>query len=120
MANADSTTNATLSPYKLPPEAVFNIPLADAIRHLDCDHLTLEETLALSFGCEDSLAGLYSTLNFMGNALVSLSSEKPVQFSPDSIHQLGKSLVCFSELIPALVQLEAKADQQLFASENIT
>jgi hypothetical protein len=93
----------------------FISPLAEAFRHLDCRHLTTEENLALSFGCEEALAGLYQTLNFMGESLLTMAGEGQEHFAYESICQLGHSLVNISQLIPALAQLEAKADQTLLA-----
>ncbi|QRQ76565.1 hypothetical protein JQN59_22470 [Citrobacter sp. B72] len=55
------------------------------------------------------------TLNFMGESLLTMVGEGQEHFAYESICQLGHSLVNISQLIPALVQLEAKADQQLFA-----
>lgn len=112
MADANSTTNARSASFSLLPEAnLFHFPLAEAFRHLDCSQLSTEENLALSFGCEETLAGLYHTLNVMG--------ENPERMSNESVCQLGHSLMNISQLIPALAELEAKADQQLFAAPRI-
>lgn len=40
-------------------------------------------------------------------------------FAYESVCQLGHSLVNISQLIPALAQLEVKADQQLFVSNSL-
>ena len=120
MADANSTTNACFASSSLIPQAdLLYFPLAEAFRHLDCRHLTTEENLALSFGCEEALAGLYQTLNFMGESLLTMSGESQGHFSHESVCQLGHSLVNISQLIPALARLEAKADQQLFASDSL-
>ncbi|ELK6658244.1 hypothetical protein [Citrobacter freundii] len=120
MADANSTTNACFASSSLIPQAdLFYSPLAEAFRHLDCLHLTTEENLALSFGCEEALAGLYQTLNFMGESLLTMASEGQEHFAYESVCQLGHSLVNISQLIPALAQLEAKADQQLFVSDPL-
>ena len=66
---------------------------------------------------------MYQTLNFMGESLLTMAGESLLtmagegqeHFAYESICQLGHCLVNISQLIPALVQLEAKADQQLFA-----
>ncbi|MDN4360081.1 hypothetical protein OA801_18115 [Citrobacter portucalensis] len=59
---------------------------------------------------------MYQTLNFMGESLLTMGGgEGQEHFAYESICQLGHSLVNISQLIPALAQLEAKADQQLFA-----
>ena len=65
MADANSTTNACFASL-IPQADLLYFPLAEAFRHLDCRHLTTEENLALSFGCEEALAGLYQTLNLYG------------------------------------------------------
>jgi len=118
MADANSTTNTPSASVPLLPEAdLFHFPLADAFRHLDCHSLTTDENLALSFGCEEMLAGLYHMLNFIGDSLVSIAGENQEHFSNETVCQLGHSLTNISQLIPALVQLEAKADQQLFTTE---
>ncbi|EJD6422213.1 hypothetical protein M0K99_RS22200 [Citrobacter freundii] len=120
MADANSTTNACFASSSLIPQAdLLYFPLAEAFRHHDCSHLTTEENLALSFGCEEALAGLYHTLNFMGESLLTMSGESQGHFSHESVCQLGHSLVNISQLIPALARLEAKADQQLFASDSL-
>ena len=121
MADANSTTNACSASFSLPPEAnLLHFPLADAFRHLDCSVLTAEENLALSFGCEETLAGLYHTLNFIGESLVTMVCDRRERFAPESVCQLGHSLMNISQLIPALALLEAKADRQLFAApQNI-
>lgn len=69
--------------------------------------------------CEEALAGLYQTLNFMGESLLTMAGEGQEHFAYESICQLGHSLVNISQLIPALAQLEAKADQQLFVSDSL-
>ena len=69
MADANSTTNACFASSSPIPQAdLLYSPLAEAFRHLDCRHLTTEENLVLSFGCEEALAGLYHTLSFMGES----------------------------------------------------
>lgn len=114
MADANSTTNTHCASFSPLPDAdLFHFPLADAFRHLDCSQLTSEQNLALSFGCEEALAGLYHTLNFLGESLVTVVSEKQEPVSNESACQLGHSLMNISQLIPALAHLEAKADQQL-------
>lgn len=116
MADANSTTNACSASFSLPPEAnLLHFPLADAFRHLDCSQLTTEENLALSFGCEETLAGLYHALNFIGESLLTVVSERREHIAGESVCRLGHSLINISQLIPALAILEAKADQQLFA-----
>lgn len=116
MADANSTTNACFASSSPIPQAdLLYFPLAEAFRHLDCSHLTTEENLALSFGCEEALAGLYHTLNFMGESLLTISSKGQENFAHESVCQLGHSLVNICQLIPALAQLEAKVDQQLFS-----
>ena len=81
--------------------------------------ISTEENLALSFGCEETLAGLYHTLNVMGESLLTMAGEKQERMSNESVCQLGHSLMNISQLIPALAELEAKADQQLFAMPRI-
>lgn len=118
MADANSTTNAHSASFPLMPEAdLFHFPLADAFSHLDCSQLTTDENLALSFGCQETSAGLYHTLNFLGESLVTIASTNQERVSNESVCQLGHSLVNLSQLIPALAHLEAKADQQLFAAD---
>ncbi|MGC6079157.1 hypothetical protein [Citrobacter sp. wls757] len=51
----------------------------------------------------------------MGESLLTMAGEGQEHFAYESICQLGHSLVNISQLISALAQLEAKADQQLFA-----
>ncbi|QMI06845.1 hypothetical protein [Citrobacter sp. RHB25-C09] len=116
MADANSTTNACSASFSLPPEAnLLHFPLADAFRHLDCRQLTTDENLTLSFGCKEALAGLYHTLNFIGESLVTVAGERQEIFSSESLCRLGHSLMNISQLIPALALLEEKADRQLFA-----
>ncbi|KLV63901.1 hypothetical protein DJ535_21540 [Citrobacter murliniae] len=120
MADANRTTNARSASFSLLPEAdLFHFPLAEAFRHLDCSQLSTEENLALSFGCEETLAGLYHTLNVMGESLLTMAGEKQERMSNESVCQLGHGLMNISQLIPALAELEAKADQQLFAMPRI-
>lgn len=76
-----------------------------------------DENLALSFGCQETLAGLYHTLNFLGEGLVTMANANQERISNESVCQLGHSLVNISQLVPALAHLEAKADQQLFAAD---
>lgn len=65
------------------------------------------------------LAGLYHTLNVMGESLLTMAGEKQERMSNESVCQLGHGLMNISQLIPALAELEAKADQQLFAMPRI-
>lgn len=117
MANTDSTTNAaTGSCNILPGSSLINFPLANAMRQLDCHKLSEEELLELAFGCEDTLSGLYQTLKFLGDSLISLCTENETTFSTESICQLGHSLGCISQLIPAIHQLSDLADAQLHAT----
>ncbi|EOC6210441.1 hypothetical protein ACTJN4_21100 [Citrobacter freundii] len=51
----------------------------------------------------------------MGESLLTMAGEGQEHFAYESICQLGHSLVNISQLIPALAQLEAKADQTLLA-----
>ncbi|EOF4707064.1 MAG: hypothetical protein P0Y63_26075 [Klebsiella huaxiensis] len=120
MAAANRTTNACPESFSTIPEAnLLHFPLVDAIHHLDFSPLTPEENLALSFGCEECLAGLCHTLHFLGDSLVTMANEDPVPFSAESVCQLGHSLACISQLIPALALLEAKADRQVFSSGSL-
>lgn len=120
MADANSTTNTCSASFPLLPDAdLFHFPLAEAFRHLDCSQLTTEEYLALSFGCEETLTGLYHTLNFIGESLLTMAGENQERMSNESVCLLGHSLMNISQLMPALAELEAKADRQLFATPRI-
>ncbi|WP_232051965.1 hypothetical protein [Citrobacter freundii] len=55
----------------------------------------------------------------MGESLLTMAGEGQEHFAYESICQLGHCLVNISQLIPALAQLEAKADQQLFVSDSL-
>lgn len=82
MANTNNTTNTHYASHSLPAETQLSyFPFADAIRHLDCSQLTIDESLAISFGCEDALLGLCHTLHFMGENLTSLASDNREQLS---------------------------------------
>lgn len=117
MATADDNTTTTAACNILPESSLINFPLANAMRHLDCRQLSEDELLELAFGCDDAVSGLHQTIKFLGDSLISLCTESEITFSSESVCQLGHSLCCISQLLPAMHQLSDLADAQLHATE---
>ncbi|MFP1824526.1 hypothetical protein [Lonsdalea quercina] len=60
--------------------------------------------------CEGTRAGLCHCLNFIGDTLVTFADNKVHEFTPASLCQLGHSLISVSLLIPALADLQQRAE----------
>ncbi|GKX55917.1 hypothetical protein SOASR030_20290 [Leminorella grimontii] len=97
----------------LPEANLLSSELADVIRKLDLSHLSAEDVLQLADSSEECCAGLCHGLSFLGNALVSFADKNVLEFSAQSLCQLGHGLSASAMLIPALLQLQKSAELQM-------
>ncbi|EPB9509933.1 hypothetical protein ACRUXF_004328, partial [Yersinia enterocolitica] len=62
-------------------------------------------------------AGLLHGLNFIGDTFVTFADNDVLDFSAESLCQLGHCLASISILVPALIQLQASASTKLTNNE---
>ncbi|ELY9432779.1 hypothetical protein SPD65_003285 [Salmonella enterica] len=101
----------------LPETNLLSSELADAIRKLDISHLNADDTLQLANSSEECCAGLCHGLHFLGKTFVSFADSNVLEFSPESLCQLGHGLSATALLIPALIQLQKSADRQIINTD---
>ncbi|UNK60960.1 hypothetical protein [Buttiauxella ferragutiae] len=113
MADANSNTAAQSTDHTFPHLAdtdVLYSDMANAISAVNLDSLTSEEALDLASQCEESIAGLCHTLRFIGKSFVTFADSNVVEFSQETLCQVGHGIAAISSLIPVLHGLERKAD----------
>lgn len=101
----------------LPETNFLSSELADVIRKLDISTLNADDTLQLASSSEECCAGLCHGLYFLGKTFVSFADSKVLQFSPESLCQLGHGLSTTAVLLPALIQLQNAAERQLIKTD---
>ncbi|HEN3478930.1 TPA: hypothetical protein U5D84_000542 [Yersinia enterocolitica] len=87
--------------------------LTEVIGKLDISHLSADDTLELANSSEECYAGLLHGLNFIGDTFVTFADNEVLDFSAESLCQLGHCLALISILLPALTQLQASASDWL-------
>lgn len=87
--------------------------LANVLRKLDISYLSTDDMLQLANSSEECWAGLCHNLHFLAKTLVSLADNKVSEFSLESLCQLGHGLSATAILLPALLQLQKSAEQQI-------
>ncbi|MEG3132359.1 hypothetical protein SC206_02090 [Rouxiella sp. T17] len=92
----------------------------DIFCKLNITNLSEQETLLLATYCEESIEGLCQTLSFIGNTLVTLADKQVVEFSTESLNQLGQSLATSASLILSMSALQKIADKKLLNDPMIS
>lgn len=101
----------------LPDTNILSSELRDLFLKLDASHLSEEEAMELSFCCEESIAGLCNGLQFLGKTFISFAENDTLQFSPESLCQIGHSIRTAASLPPALMELNRSAERQILTGE---
>jgi len=102
----------------LPDTNILYSDLADVIRKLDISTLTDDDTYMLDHSSEDCFFGLCHGLHFQGKAFVSLADSNQLQFSPETLCQLGHSLMTTALLLPALLRLQKSAERKILDTDT--
>ncbi|EIW2916270.1 hypothetical protein MB866_003858 [Salmonella enterica] len=102
----------------LPETNLLSSELADAIHKLDLSHLNADDTLQLANSSEECCVGLCHGLHFLGKTFVSFADSNVLEFSPESLCQLGHGLSATALLIPALIQLQKSAERQIINTDT--
>ncbi|HDL7822971.1 TPA: hypothetical protein PXP39_000779 [Yersinia enterocolitica] len=87
--------------------------LTEVIGKLDLSYLSADDTLELANSSEECYAGLLHGLNFIGDTFVTFADNEVLDFSAESLCQLGHCLASISILLPALTQLQTSASGRL-------
>ncbi len=107
MANADSNTD-TFS-HSLPDRDGLYSAMSNALAHLDFSRMDADELSFATEYCAETCAGLCHCLHFMGDSLVTFADNNVNEFTPESLCQLGHGLTAISLLIPALADMQKRA-----------
>ncbi|MGT3203581.1 hypothetical protein ACVST5_00485 [Yersinia enterocolitica] len=91
--------------------------LTEVFGKLDMSHLSADDTLELANSSEECYAGLLHGLNFIGDTFVTFADNDVLDFSTESLCQLGHCLASISILVPALTQLQTSASAKLTNNE---
>ncbi|KAA8994641.1 hypothetical protein FJU30_26120 [Affinibrenneria salicis] len=108
MANADSNTNTYHD--SLPNTDCLYSAMRGALADLDFSAMDDDARMLAADYCEGTRAGLCHCLNFIGDTLVTFADNQVHEFTPASLCQLGHSLISVSLLIPALTDLQQRAE----------
>lgn len=103
----------------LPDTNILSSELKDIFCRLDISHFGPEETMELAENCENCLVGLCHGLHFLGKTFITFAENDAVEFSPESLCQLGHGLSATARLIPALAELQLTAERQLAVNEHL-
>ncbi|NUL35993.1 hypothetical protein [Kosakonia sacchari] len=103
----------------LPDTDILSSELRDIFRKLDTSNLSEEEMLQLANGCEDHIAGLCHGLHFLGKTFVSFADSDVLEFSRESLCQLGHGLKATATLLPALMELHQMTERNIAAEEYL-
>lgn len=108
MANADSNMNTYH--HSLPDTDCLYSAMRGALAGLDFSAMDDDARMLAADYCEGTRAGLCHCLNFIGDTLVTFADNQVQEFTPASLCQLGHSLISVSLLIPALTDLQQRAE----------
>ena len=100
----------------LPDTNILSSELKDIFCRLDISHFNSHETYQLAENCENSIAGLCHGLHFLGKTFITFAENAALEFSPESLCQLGHGLRATANLLPALLELQLTAARQLAAT----
>jgi len=103
----------------LPDTDILSSELRDIFRKLDLSQLSAEETFQLANGCEEHIAGLCHGLHFLGKTFVSFAGSNVLEFSRESLCQLGHGLKSAATLLPALMELHQITEQKIIAEDYL-
>jgi hypothetical protein len=101
----------------LPDTNILSSELKDIFCRLDISHFNSQETYQLAENCENSIAGLCHGLHFLGKTFITFAENATLEFSPESLCQLGHGLRATANLLPALLELQLTAERQLAATD---
>lgn len=88
---------------------IFYSDMANAVSGLDMTNMSEQTIEQLGEACEANSAGICHGLNFIGDTLVTFAMNNVVEFTPESLCQLGHCLAAISSLLPMLFTLHEKA-----------
>lgn len=126
MADFNSTTSAAkeripvqnngmdegISGDSLPDTDILFNNMAASLAELSFAGLDEDAALLLANSCEENIAGLCHGLKFMGKTLNTFAVNNAVTFSSESLCQAGHFMAAVGELIPALSQMQQRAEHQ--------
>lgn len=107
MADADSNTR---TPYQSLAECdSLYSAMSAALAHLDFSIMDNDELSLAAYYCAETRAGLCHCLNFIGDALITFAENEVYESTPESLCQLGHGLTAICLLIPALTDMQERA-----------
>lgn len=103
----------------LPEANILSSELGDAFCKIDLSRLTPEEMLALADISEECFAGLCHSLHFTGKAIASLADNNELEFSAESLYQLGHGLKATAALLPGLMALSQQTERAILSYKPV-
>ncbi|QLH63406.1 hypothetical protein [Serratia symbiotica] len=97
----------------LPEANMLSSELADVFCKLD-----LDDALQLANSSEDCYFGLCHGFHFLGKTFVSLTDSDQLEFSAETLCQLGHFLTASAILLPALLRLQKAAEFKIFNTKT--
>lgn len=92
----------------------------DIFGKIDLSCLTLEEMLALADSSEECVDGLCHGLHFLGKALESFADKDELEFSAESLCQLGQGLKATATLLPGLMALSRRTEHAILTYDLVS
>lgn len=97
---------------------ILHSEMAAAMTCLDFNSLEDDEAIQLANCCQENIAGLSNGLNFIGKVLNTFAVKGVTHFSAESLCQAGHCLTAMGSLIPALSQLQQRAEFKAFSNHE--
>ncbi|ETS32820.1 MULTISPECIES: hypothetical protein [Photorhabdus] len=91
---------------------IFYSDMANVVSVLDTADMSEQDIELLEEACEANSAGLCHGLHFLGDTLITFAANDVVEFTPESLCQLGHCLVAISSLLPMLFTLYQKTNKE--------
>lgn len=92
--------------------ASFPSPIIRAMSSLDISKFSEQDIELLVIETDESRAGICDGLQFLGDTLTTFANNNVVEFTAESLHQLGRWLSATSTLLPMLIDLQQQADAE--------
>lgn len=103
----------------LPEANILSSELGDTFCKIDLSRLTIEEVLALADISEECFAGLCHSLHFTAKAMASLADNNELEFSAESLYQLGHGLKATAALLPGLMALSQQTERAILSYKPV-
>lgn len=106
---ADTDSNTSSSYQSLPDRECLYSAMSAALAPLDFSMMSDDERSMVEYYCAETRAGLCHCLHFIGDSLITFADNDVYESTPESLCQLGHGLTAISLLIPALTDMQIRA-----------